>query len=57
LIWAAFLLILMPVSDPTPENRAAALSIALSGLYTLLLYRTRHRGLPRLAGRPQRRHL
>jgi len=54
LIWAAFLLILMPVSDPTPENRTTALSIGLSGLYTLLLYRTRRRWLPRLAGRPLR---
>lgn len=54
LVWAAVLCLLMATSDPTPENRTKAISIVLSGVYTLLLYRTRRRWLPRWSHRPLR---
>jgi len=55
LIWAAILVVLMGAQrGASPEDRTTALSIALSGLYTVLLYRTRRRWLPRLASHPLR---
>ncbi|MBN1202974.1 MAG: hypothetical protein JXJ20_14080 [Anaerolineae bacterium] len=54
LTWAVFLLIIAPVSEPTPESWTLSVSVVLSGLYTLLLYATRRRWLPRLSRRPLR---
>ena len=55
LVWAAILIVLMGAqAGASPEDRTLAISISLSGLYTLLLYRTRPRWLPRLANHPLR---
>lgn len=55
LVWAAILIALMGAqSGASPEDRTLAISIAASGLYTLLLHRTRRWWLPRLADRPLR---
>ena len=55
LVWAAILILLMGAQQgASPEDRTLAISISASGLYTLLLYRTRDRWLPRLAGHPLR---
>ncbi|MFN2144525.1 MAG: hypothetical protein ACK2T7_04195, partial [Anaerolineales bacterium] len=49
-IWGVIVLIIAAFSDPTPENLALFFSITGSGLYTYILYRTRERWMPRLAG-------
>lgn len=55
LVWAACLIGLMGMQEgASPEDRTLAMSIALSGIYTLLLRQTRNRWLPRLADRPLR---
>ena len=52
--WAGLWLILAPLDEPIPEDLALSTSIALSGLYTVLLYLTRGWWLPRLSARPLR---
>lgn len=55
LVWAALLIVIMGLNDDaTPEDHTLALSIALSGGYTLLLRVTRHWWRSRLARRPLR---
>jgi len=55
LIWAVFLAVLTVVNrGAAPEDQTTGVSILLSGVYTLLLYRTRSRWLPRFANRPLR---
>ncbi len=55
LIWAVFLAVLTVVNvDASPEDQTTGISILLSGVYTLLLYQTRSRWLPRLASHPLR---
>lgn len=55
LVWAVILCVLMGAQrGASPEDRTLGLSILLSGVYTLLLYWTRSRWLPRLADRPLR---
>ena len=54
IVWALIVLVASEVSNKTPETLTYLLSIAGSGLYTLILYRTRSRWLPRLAGHPLR---
>lgn len=50
LAWAVILLVLMATTDdPTPEDHTLALSITLSGIYTVLLRFTRQWWLTRLA--------
>jgi hypothetical protein len=56
LVWAMILCVLMGAQrGASPEDRTIALSIILSGGYTLLLYWTRSRWLPWLANRPLRK--
>jgi hypothetical protein len=55
LIWAVFLSVLSVINqDASPEDQTTGIAILLSGVYTLLLYRTRSRWLFRLAGHPRR---
>lgn len=54
IVWAALVLVLAVISEPTPENWTLTVSITLSGAYTLLLARTRRWWLDRLADRPLR---
>jgi hypothetical protein len=54
IIWALFMLVAAALSERTPENITYLLSIAGSGLYTLILYWTRPFWLPRLANHPLR---
>jgi len=55
LAWAALLILLMGLQKgASPEDRTLAISITSSGLYTLLLHRTRARWVPRLAAHPLR---
>ena len=54
ILWALIVLVVVALSEPTPENITYLLSISLSGLYTLLLYWTRPLWLPRLANHPLR---
>jgi hypothetical protein len=55
LVFAGLLLILMMINEgSTPEDQTTALAIAGSGLYTVLLGRTRRFWLPRLSRRPLR---
>lgn len=55
LVWAAFLLIMMGLGgNATLEDQTTALSIALSGVYTLLLAVTRRWWLPRMSTCPIR---
>ena len=49
-----FIIILMTLLNPTPRSITVLLSIISSGVYTLLLYLTRNRLIPPLAGRPVR---
>ncbi|MCB2178620.1 hypothetical protein KQH61_04310 [bacterium] len=42
------------ISDHSPETLTLFFSIELSGLYTYLLYRNRHRWMPRFAAKPFR---
>jgi hypothetical protein len=52
--WGQAILIGVTVNEPTPENLTLLFSIEASGLYTLGLYLTRHRWMPRLAQKPLR---
>lgn len=52
--WGQIVLIAGTVMDPTPENLTLLASIEVSGLYTLALYLSRDRWLPRLTGKPLR---
>jgi hypothetical protein len=55
LIYAGLLLFLMLFGeDSTPEDKTVAIATTCSGLYTLLLGRTRRWWLPRLSRRPLR---
>lgn len=50
--WGQLALVFSLVSDLSPETLTLFFSIELSGLYTYLLYRTRHRWMPRFSGNP-----
>ncbi len=55
LVWAVVLIVLSGAQEgASPEDRTLAISIALSGVYTLLLKWSRPWWLPRLASRPLR---
>ncbi len=54
LVWGQIILIAAAVMEPTPENLTLLFSIVSSGLYTLLLYRTRDLWMPRFTAKPLR---
>lgn len=54
LVWGQIVLLGATVMEPTPENLTLCFSIIASGLYTVLLYRTRARWMPRLTDKPLR---
>ncbi len=55
LVWAAILILLsVTTDDPSPEDYTIAISITLSGVYTLLLRAARRWWLPHLVNRPLR---
>jgi hypothetical protein len=49
-----FIILLMTLLNPTPRSITVLISMLSSGVYTLLLYLTRKRWIPLLAGRPVR---
>jgi hypothetical protein len=53
-IWGLAVLLLSAILEPTPENFTLGVSITLSGLYTLLLRKTRDHWLPWTANKPVR---
>jgi hypothetical protein len=52
--WGLFIAIFASISDPTPENFTLTASVWFAAIYTLALYITRRRWLPRFAIRPLR---